>query len=94
MDMGSWGMGAPVEMEFAVTMSVPPAQPKEFALLQLRPLGSARISDPLEIEDVAKDRLICRSTQVLGPRSQQRYLRYRVRGCGTVRPGQEQRGGL
>ena len=66
MDMGSWGMGAPVEMEFAVTLSVPPAQPKEFALLQLRPLGLSKESDPLEIEDVAKDKLICRSNQVLG----------------------------
>jgi hypothetical protein len=64
--MGSWGMGAPVEMEFAVTMSVPPGQPREFALLQLRPLGLSKETDPLEIEDVARDRLICRSNQVLG----------------------------
>lgn len=66
MDMGSWGMGAPVEMEFAVTLSVPPSQPKEFALLQLRPLGLSKESDPLEIEDVATEDLICRSNQVLG----------------------------
>jgi CheY-like chemotaxis protein len=66
MDMGSWGMGTAVEMEFAVTMSVPPRQPKDFALLQLRPLGLSKESDPLQIEDVAKDKLICRSTQVLG----------------------------
>jgi hypothetical protein len=66
MDMGSWGMGSPVEMEFAVTMSVPPSQPKEFALLQLRPLGLSKESDPLEIEDATKEKLLCRSTQVLG----------------------------
>jgi CheY-like chemotaxis protein len=66
MDMGSWGMGSPVEMEFAVTMSVPPSQPKEFALLQLRPLGLSKESDPLEIEDAPKDKLLCRSNQVLG----------------------------
>jgi CheY-like chemotaxis protein len=66
MDMGSWGMGSPVEMEFAVNMSVPPEQRKEFALLQLRPLGLSRETDPLEIEDVANERLICRSNQVLG----------------------------
>jgi CheY-like chemotaxis protein len=65
-DMGSWGMGAPVEMEFAVSMSVPPGQPREFALLQLRPLGHTKESDPLEIEDVDRDKLICRSNQVLG----------------------------
>jgi CheY-like chemotaxis protein len=65
-DMGSWGMGAPIEMEFAVTMSVPPGQPREFALLQLRPLGFTREADALEIEDVPNDALICRSNQVLG----------------------------
>jgi CheY-like chemotaxis protein len=66
MDMGNWGMGTPVEMEFAAKMSVPPGQPKEFALLQLRPLGLSKDASPLEIEDVSKDRLICRSNQVLG----------------------------
>jgi CheY-like chemotaxis protein len=66
MDMGNWGMGNPVEMEFAVRMSVPRGRRKEFALLQLRPLGLSKETDPLEIEDVSKDRLICRSTQVLG----------------------------
>lgn len=65
-DMGSWGMGAPVEMEFAVTMSVPPEQPKEFALLQLRPLGLNKEADHLEIEDLPLDKLVCRSSQVLG----------------------------
>ncbi len=65
-DMGSWGMGSPIEMEFAVTMSVPPGQPTEFALLQLRPLGLSKETDPLEIEDIAPNRLICRSSQVLG----------------------------
>jgi CheY-like chemotaxis protein len=66
LDMGSWGMGAPVEMEFAVTLSVPPQQPKEFALLQLRPLGLSKESDPLEMEDASKEELLCRSNQVLG----------------------------
>jgi CheY-like chemotaxis protein len=66
MDMGSWGMGAPIEMEFAVNLSAPQAQLKEFALLQLRPLGLSKEMDPLEIEDVANDRLICKSSQVLG----------------------------
>jgi CheY-like chemotaxis protein len=66
MDMGSWGMGAPIEMEFAVTMSVQPGEPRQFALLQLRPLGLSKEADPIEIEDVPRDRLICRSNQVLG----------------------------
>jgi len=66
MDMGSWGMGAPIEMEFAVTMSVPPRELREFALLQLRPLGLNKEMDPLEIEEVSRDSLICASNQVLG----------------------------
>jgi CheY-like chemotaxis protein len=66
MDMGSWGMGTPVEMEFAVNMSVSPEQPKEFALLQLRPLGLSKETDQLEFQDVPQEKLICRSNQVLG----------------------------
>jgi hypothetical protein len=66
MDMGSWGMGAPVEMEFAANMSAPAGQRKEFALLQLRPLGMSKEADPLEIEEVSQDKLLCRSNQVLG----------------------------
>jgi CheY-like chemotaxis protein len=66
MDMGSWGMGAPVEMEFAVTMSVPPGAPRDFALLQLRPLGLSKDADQLEIEYCDRESLICSSNQVLG----------------------------
>ena len=66
MDMGSWGMGAPIEMEFAATLSGKEQQPKDFALLQLRPLGLSKDSNPLDLGEVTEDRLICRSTQVLG----------------------------
>ncbi len=66
MDMGSWGMGTPVEMEFAVTMSVKKEQPKEFALLQLRPLGLSKEANQFEIQDVPQEKLICKSNQVLG----------------------------
>jgi hypothetical protein len=38
LDIGSWGMGTPVEIEFAVNMNVPQGKPKEFAMLQMRPL--------------------------------------------------------
>ncbi len=66
LDMGSWGMGSPVEMEFAADLSVPPGEPKEFAMLQLRPMGLSKDSDPLEIGEVPRERLLCRSSQVLG----------------------------
>jgi hypothetical protein len=65
-DMGCWGMGAPVEMEFAATMSAQSEQPTEFALLQLRPLGLRKEMDRLVIESVSEEKLICRSNQVLG----------------------------
>ena len=66
LDMGSWGMGAPVEIEFAVNLSASRGEPKQFSLLQMRPLGLWRESDSLEIEDVADSRLICRSERTLG----------------------------
>jgi CheY-like chemotaxis protein len=66
LDMGSWGMGAPVEMEFAATMSVPEGQPKEFALLQLRPLGLHKETDQYDLGKVAREDILCRSKQVLG----------------------------
>ncbi len=65
-DMGSWGMGAPIEMEFAATMSVPSGRPKEFSILQLRPLGVGKEEVLIEWGDVPRERLICKSSQVLG----------------------------
>jgi hypothetical protein len=58
-------MGSPVEIEFAVNLSVPKGKPKEFAMLQMRPLVISRELDELVI-DVDKNDLICQSTQVLG----------------------------
>ena len=66
LDMGNWGMGAPVEMEFAVNMSVPPGEPRQFSMLQMRPMGLRRESESIELEAVAGERLICRSERTLG----------------------------
>lgn len=63
LDMGSWGMGTPVEIEFAVDLS---RKPHEFGLLQLRPFVLNRELEELNIEEVPRERLICRSEQVLG----------------------------
>jgi CheY-like chemotaxis protein len=65
LNLGTWGMGSPVEIEFAVNLSVPKGKPKEFAMLQMRPLVISRELDELVI-DVDKNELICQSTQVLG----------------------------
>jgi hypothetical protein len=66
LDMGTWGMGTPVEVEFAVSMSVPSGEPKEFALLQMRPLVIHREPEALSVEIVDRARLICESSRVLG----------------------------
>ncbi len=65
-DMGTWGMGTPVEIEFAVNISVPSTQPKEFGMLQMRPLVLTREAEELNIEDIERDKCICCSDQVLG----------------------------
>ena len=66
LELGTWGMGAPVEIEFAVNMTVPPGKPKEFAMLQMRPLVISRELEELEVDNVDKKDLICQSNQVLG----------------------------
>ena len=66
LDMGSWGMGTPVEIEFAVNLSLPHGERKEFAMLQMRPMVLSREVDELMIGDVQESDMICQSSQVLG----------------------------
>jgi hypothetical protein len=66
LEMGTWGMGTAVEMEFAVTLKVSPGQPKEFGVLQIRPLVLSRELDELKIGTTEREELICESVQVLG----------------------------
>jgi hypothetical protein len=66
LSLGAWGMGAAVEIEFAANLSVPAGAPREFGLLQLRPLALSREREELRIGDVPADALVCRSARVLG----------------------------
>ncbi len=66
LDFGSWGMGTPVEIEFAVNLEVPQGERKEFAMLQMRPMVLSRESEELIIGEINKDETLCYSTQVLG----------------------------
>ncbi len=66
LELGTWGMGTHVEIEFAVNMKTPPDRPREFALLQIRPLVLSLEMEELDVEDVGPDDLICQSQQVLG----------------------------
>ena len=65
LELGSWGMGAPVEVEFAVTLGSA-AAPREMGVLQLRPLALSRETEELELPDVDPARVLCRSANVLG----------------------------
>ena len=66
LDVGTWGMGVPVEIEFAVNMNVPPGQRKEFAMLQMRPLVISHEVEELDVDNFRKEDMICQSRQVLG----------------------------
>jgi hypothetical protein len=66
LDLGSWGMGTPVEMEFAVNMAAPAGQPCAFGLLQLRPLVLSLEPTELAAEDYDPKQLVCQSSTVLG----------------------------
>ena len=66
LEIGTWGMGTPVEIEFAVNLKVQEGKRKEFAMLQMRPLVIHRENDELIIEDSPEEDVICKSEQVLG----------------------------
>ena len=66
LDMGTWGMGTPVEIEFAATLNPSKDATREFGLLQMRPLVIQREPEQLEIYVKDESQLICKSDQVLG----------------------------
>jgi CheY-like chemotaxis protein len=63
---GEHGMGAPVEIEFAVNLRVPPGRRSEFGFVQMRPLALMRESEAVEIGAVDPAAVLCRSQRVLG----------------------------
>jgi hypothetical protein len=66
LEMGTWGMGTAVEVEFAVNLTVPPDRPKEFGVLQIRPLVLSRELEELKIGKYDRVDLVCESEQVMG----------------------------
>ncbi len=66
LDLGSRGMGTPVEIEFAVNMGTYPGRPTEFGVLQMRPLVISREFEELSTEKVEPATVLCESFQVLG----------------------------
>ena len=65
LDIGPWGMGTPVEIEFAGNFLGGGAA-MEFGMLQMRPLVVYREQEQLNVEDFAGDTLLCQSDRVLG----------------------------
>jgi CheY-like chemotaxis protein len=64
--MSSWGMGNPVEIEFAVNLSVPKNQLKEFAVVQMRPLVINTELEDLAVDGYERSQLICSSDYTMG----------------------------
>ncbi len=64
LDMGRWGMGTPVEIEYAVNLSQ--KDKKEFGILQMRPMVLNRELEVLNIDQYHDDEMICKSAKVMG----------------------------
>jgi CheY-like chemotaxis protein len=62
--MAATATGTPVEIEFAVSFSR--GAPPECGVVQLRPLGRMREGSDAEIAAIARERLVCESSNVLG----------------------------
>jgi len=66
LEMGTWAMGTPVEIEFAVRMSNRKDKPHEFGLVQMRPLVLKHEFEVLDVEEPDTNKLVCQSERVLG----------------------------
>jgi hypothetical protein len=66
LEIGAYASGVPVEIEFAVNLSVPRGEPKEFAFLQLRPVARAGDLTPPDLGELDESKLVCHSPSVLG----------------------------
>ncbi len=66
LELGELGTGAPVELEFAVTLRTPPGVDEEFGFLQLRPLALSKEMEDVELDEVDERELVCGSESVLG----------------------------
>ena len=64
--IGSDGGNAPVEIEFAVNLSVPRGAPAEFGFLQMRQLAPSRELEELDVSGAERGSLLCRTGQALG----------------------------
>jgi CheY-like chemotaxis protein len=66
LDLGVQRTSTAVEIEFAVNLSTPPGRPKEFGLVQLRPLALSYELPDLDLGELDPSSILCRSASVLG----------------------------
>jgi len=66
LEIGREGTSGDVEIEFAVNLSLPRGIRPEFGFLQMRPLALSAENEELELGEVARENLLCRSARVLG----------------------------
>ncbi|MGC4000456.1 MAG: PEP/pyruvate-binding domain-containing protein [Anaeromyxobacter sp.] len=66
LQMAAEGMGGPVELEFAADLGTPPTEPKEFAILQIRPLVVSRDAPAVDLGEADPAQVLVRSAAVLG----------------------------
>jgi hypothetical protein len=66
LEFGRKGMNTEVEIEFAVDLTSTRGTPKEFGFLQMRPMAMSREMEEVDIDDVAPESVLCRSSSVLG----------------------------
>lgn len=64
--LGQEGMSGQVEIEFAVNMTGPKGAPREFYLLQMRPMVIDQELERLSIIETPREDLICESSRVMG----------------------------
>jgi hypothetical protein len=66
LQMGSKGMGSPVEIEFAINLPADKNQNPELSLLQIRPMAHCSQFTDIEITEEEKKNALCYSTSALG----------------------------
>lgn len=78
--IGRAGMNSPVEIEFAVDLE---SDPREFAVLQIRPCGVRMNQESVEVGELPREELLCYSPHALG-----NGLITGLRDVVYVKPGQ------
>ena len=66
LELGSWSMATPVELEFAVNIPTNSRGTMEFAVLQVRPMVMQREIELTDIDNDDTSGLLCKSDQVTG----------------------------